>query len=118
MAAARVYLDEDVHTFIAEALRLRGWQALTTAEAGHRGASDEEQIEFAASQGCAIITYNVRDFPRLHYEFLRDGKAHYGILVATQDEPGKTLRALLHLLRSVAAEDLRNQLVYLNAWAS
>ena len=33
MAAAKVYLDEDVHPFIADALRLRGWEALTTREA-------------------------------------------------------------------------------------
>jgi hypothetical protein len=30
MAAIRVYLDEDVHPFIADALRLRGWEALTS----------------------------------------------------------------------------------------
>lgn len=33
MAAIRIYLDEDVHTFIANALRLRGWDALTTTSA-------------------------------------------------------------------------------------
>lgn len=40
MAAIKVYLDEDVHTFIAPALRLRSWEALTTEEAGRRGAND------------------------------------------------------------------------------
>jgi hypothetical protein len=28
MAAIRVYLDEDVNPFIADALRLRGWDAI------------------------------------------------------------------------------------------
>jgi hypothetical protein len=35
MALIRVYLDEDVHNLIADALRLRGWDALTTIEAGY-----------------------------------------------------------------------------------
>ena len=30
MTAAKVYLDEDVHSLIADALRLTGWDALTT----------------------------------------------------------------------------------------
>ncbi len=30
MAAIRLYLDEDAHPFIADAVRIRGWEALTT----------------------------------------------------------------------------------------
>ena len=30
MTAIKLYLDEDVHHLIAQALRLRGWTALTT----------------------------------------------------------------------------------------
>ena len=80
----KVYLDEDVHVFIAEALRLCGWEALTTAESGRLGANDLEQLAFAANHGYAFLTYNSSDFPRLHYEIIISGKTHAGIIVATQ----------------------------------
>ena len=39
MTAVSLYLDEDVHTFIADAVRRRGWQAITTEEADRCGPS-------------------------------------------------------------------------------
>ena len=117
MAAIRVYLDENVHLFIADALRLRGWDTLTTQEAGRRRATDPEQLRFAARQGWALLTYNVQDFPRLHYELLARGETHAGIIFGSQDDPRRNIRALLNLLNSVSAEELSGNLVYLNNWA-
>jgi hypothetical protein len=117
MGAAKVYLDEDVHLFIADALRLRGWQALTTNDAGRRGAGDRDQVRFATENGYAFLTYNVRDLPRVHYEMLAAGEHHSGIIVAVQDDPRRTIRALLNLLASVSAEALCDSLVYANNWA-
>jgi hypothetical protein len=46
----RLYFDEDAnHGALIEALRSRGMDALTSTEAGTRGHSDEEQLEFAKS---------------------------------------------------------------------
>jgi hypothetical protein len=87
MAAIKFYLDEDVHNLIADALRLRGWTAQTTVEAGNQRASDIDQILFAAPGGFSIVTYNVTDFPRLHLEILSRGGSHAGIIVASQDRP-------------------------------
>lgn len=117
MTAVKVYLDEDVHTFIAQALRLRGWEALTTEEAGRRGAKDLDQITFATEHGYAVLTYNRRDFPRLHYEIVAGGQEHAGIIVATQEDPRQNIRALLNLLNTLSAEAMKGQLVYLNNWA-
>ena len=55
MTAIKVYLDEDVHTYIAQALRLRGWVALTTEEAEQRGAENFDQTKQALSH--ATIHY-------------------------------------------------------------
>ena len=44
MADIKIYLDEDVHPFIADALRLRGWQALTTVEAQRRSSTDRGNL--------------------------------------------------------------------------
>lgn len=117
MEAIKVYLDEDVHAFIAHALRLRGWKALIMTEAGQGGATDLDQITFAANQGYAILTYNSRDFPRLHYELLNRGKTHAGIIVATQEDPRRNIRALFNLLNTLSADTISNQLIYLNNWA-
>jgi len=118
MTDIKIYLDEDVHTYIAEALRLRGWIALTTQEAGRRGTEDPDQIVFATNQEYTILTYNSDDYPRLHYDIVSGGNTHTGIILATQDNPRRNIRALLNLLNSLSAEEIRNQLVYLNNWAS
>lgn len=116
MATIKIYLDEDVHPFIAHAVRLRGYEALTTVEAGQRTAGDSDQIDFATSKGMALLTYNSRDFPRIHSDFVRSGRTHAGIIVATQDDPRRNVRALLKLLAVRSAEDIRDILVYLNNW--
>ena len=46
----RLYLDEDVDVLIADVIRGRGFQALTTQEAGRKKKDDDEQLAFAASQ--------------------------------------------------------------------
>ena len=117
MTAIKVYLDEDVHTYIAQALRLRGWEALTTEEAEQRGAVDPEQILFATRQGYSILTYNINDYPRLHYEIINRGETHTGIIVGTREDPRRNISTLLKLLSNVSAEAIKEQLVYLNNWA-
>jgi uncharacterized protein DUF5615 len=116
MAAAKVYLDEDVHPFIASALRLRGWDVLATVEARRCGTSDREQVRFATLNGCSFLTYNVQDLPRIHYEMIAAGESHAGIIVATQDNPRRTIRALLNMLANVSAEEMRDSLIYVNNW--
>jgi hypothetical protein len=116
MAAIKVYLDEDVHSYIAEALRLRGWQTLTTPVAGNQRATDIDQITYATQNSYSILTYNVTDFPRLHSEILASGGSHAGIIVATQERPSANARALLSLLGTFASEDFVDQLIYLNNW--
>lgn len=116
MAAIKIYLDEDVHTFIAQALRLRGWEALTTEEAQRRGCDDLDQISFATNNGYALFTYNVSDFPRLHYEIVTRGDTHSGIIVGTRENPRRNVSALLNILSNLSAEALRDQLLYLNNW--
>lgn len=114
--AIRLYLDEDVHQFIADALRLRGWDALTTHEAGRRRADDLQQIEFAASIGRTIVSYNSSDFPRLHDEIIGRSDSHAGIIVGTQDDSSRNFRALLNILNTLSADEIRDQLLYLNNW--
>lgn len=90
---------------------------LTTQAAEQREAGDLDQIAYATERGYAIVSYNIHDFPRLHYELVMSGRTHAGIIVATQDNPRRNLRALFTLLHTLSAETIRGQLVYLNNWA-
>lgn len=116
MTALRLYLDEDVHAFIADALRLRGYEAIITRDHGRLGANDTDQLTFIQRHGYALLTYNVNDFPHLHFQWLAVGKHHPGIIIASRENPSQNIRALLNLLSLVSAEDLADQLEYLNFW--
>lgn len=69
------HLDEHVDPAIAEALRRRGIDVTTTADAELLSASDEEHVVYALNEQRVIFT-NDRDFLRLH----ADGVKHYGIV--------------------------------------
>ena len=45
-----LYLDEDVSVLITELLRVRGFSAQTTQEAGRRETDSEAQLAYAISQ--------------------------------------------------------------------
>lgn len=40
----RIYLDEDVNVLLADLLKARGFEAITTREAGQLSKTDEEQL--------------------------------------------------------------------------
>ncbi|MEA3459566.1 MAG: DUF5615 family PIN-like protein [Chloroflexota bacterium] len=112
----KLYLNEDVHTRLAEALCQRGFDAITTVEAGMSGSSDEEQLAFATSQGRAILTFNRGDYARLHKRYTERGWEHCGIIVSEQYPIGELLRRMLNLLISLSVKDMRNRLEYLSQW--
>lgn len=94
-----VYADEDLDRPLTRALRDRGLDLLTTAEAGRRRAPDDQQIEHAARLGCVLLTHNGRDFRRLHNAWMAEGRSHAGIIVLPQTGPTarRALRATMLL---------------------
>lgn len=112
----RLLLDEDVQLGLAKALRDRNIDVLSVHDIGRKGLTDEEQIEFAAANGRTIFTYNVRDFIRLHRQFINQGHGHQGIIVSKQLPIGETLRGLLNLMDALSAEDMANRLEFLSNW--
>ena len=52
----RFYLDENMNHDIARALRGRGIDVMTTAEADNIGATDEQQLAFAREENRVIVT--------------------------------------------------------------
>ncbi len=110
---ASLYLDEDVFKDAAQALRLRGFDAVSVYELGRQSLEDSVHLEYAAHEGRAVVTFNISDYLSLHVGYLSSGRSHAGIIVSRQIAIGELVRRLLRLLSTVAAEELRNQFWYL-----
>jgi len=61
-----LFLDEDLHSGLAHALRKRGYDAIHTQELDRKGLSDSNQLLFAIQQERCLFTFNVKDFVILH----------------------------------------------------
>jgi hypothetical protein len=112
----KVYLDEDVPEAVAIALRLRGYNVLTTQEARNKSLSDRDQIASATSEGRVLFTHNVADFLKIHKELMEIGRNHPGIIVSRQRPIGVMVKALLRLLSGVSPEGAENQILWLSDW--
>ena len=109
----RLYLNHDVSPVAGEALRRQGYDVVAAQEVGMADASDEEQLLRAAAEQRSLVSFNVRDYPALHLEFLKHGRTHFGIVLSKQLSVRDTIRALHDLLNSATREDLENQLRWL-----
>ena len=116
MSEVRLYVDEDAgENAVVQGLRACGVDVLTTADADHCGATDREQLAFAAERGRAIYTFNVGDFARLHRERLLQGIDHAGIVVLPDQRcsVGEKIRRIAGFLSRVTAEEMVNRIEYL-----
>ena len=112
----RLYFDRHIMTRLAVDLRGRGYDVLTTEEAGKDTASDEEQLAFATAERRAIRTFNIRDFAPLHDEWQAAGRPHASIVVSRQlgsREYGLFLPRMLRLLNHFTAEEMVGNFVHL-----
>jgi hypothetical protein len=116
MSEVRFFTDEDIHGGVAVALCRRGLDAISTPEAGRRGETDERQLEWAANNGRAIVTFNVAHFATLHASWSEQGKSHAGIIVSSQRPIGDVIRRLQNLAAALTADEIYNQLVFLGDW--
>jgi hypothetical protein len=109
----RLYLDEDIHKRLAVALRLRNFDVTGVHEVKRLGLTDEEQLLHAAAEKRTLFSYNAVDYLRLHTEWSARDQEHFGIIVSDQLPIGETIRRLLNLLNHVAADEIYNQLYWL-----
>jgi hypothetical protein len=59
--------------------------------------TDESQLVFAAKRGRLFLSANIRDFAKLHRDWLEQGKTHSGIVLVPQQRysPGEIVQRLL-----------------------
>jgi hypothetical protein len=111
-----LYTDEDVSPNLAPALRRRGYAAQSTIEAGNIEVSDEGQLVYAAEKGMALLTYNTQHFVPLAEAWYLTGREHGGLILSeqfSQRQFGELLQRVLRLLNRWTADEMKNQIVFL-----
>ena len=53
------------------------------------------------------------DFEKLHNEYLKAGKEHYGIIIAGRRDEYSMLKRILRILNRITADEMKNQLRYI-----
>jgi hypothetical protein len=118
MTAPRFFTDEDVYPHIAEELTRSGFDAVSAQAAGRLHEDDPSQLFWAASQSRSLVSFNVRDYARIHTEWMQQNLEHAGIIVSAQVDIGLLRRRLIRLAKTISAEELQNQLIYLGTYFS
>jgi len=112
-----LYFDEDsMDQALIIALRARGVDVITAADAEMLGVSDLEQLDYAKLQKRVLFSFNRRDFYRLHGQYLAEGKSYQGIILAKQQRYsiGQQLRQVLEVLNSKSEATMINNIVFLS----
>lgn len=108
-----IYLDEDVHVLVGDLIQARGFQAITTRDAGQLSSSDPEQLAYAVNHQKTLVTHNRVDFEQLAQEYFNRNEKHYGIILAVRNSPQEIARRLLIILNNVTADEMENQVRYI-----
>ena len=105
----RFYADEHVPKAVVNGLRQRGVNALTVAEPGMLGASDEEHLAFVRREERVLSTQDA-DFLRLH----SSGTKHAGLVYAPpQSSVGETIRGLLFIHELLTPQEMKGHVEFL-----
>ncbi len=110
----KLHLNEHLSPRLAAQLRTYGFDVTSTLEMNMIATDDDEQLAYAASSQRAIVTFNHKDFSVRHDRYLETGQEHWGIILSTEESLDVLRRRLLKLLNTVTAEELKNQVCWLN----
>jgi predicted nuclease of predicted toxin-antitoxin system len=106
----RLYINENFPQKVVELLRDRGYDVLTTKDAGKSGVGipDEAVLSFAVQENRALITINRKDFIRLH----KINPEHTGIIVCTENHDLEQFVHHIHAkICALTQEELSGQLL-------
>lgn len=79
MTRPALYLDECVNVHVAPLLASRGFTVTTARAVGMLTASDREQLTYASACDAMLVTFDRRDYRRLHLRM----QQHAGMLLVT-----------------------------------
>lgn len=110
----KLHLNEHLSPRLSTQLQRYGFDVISTHEAGLVSEDDDVQLAYASSEQRAIVTFNFRDFVALHEQYLAGEEEHWGIILSTEETFSVLMHRLLRLLNTLSAEDLKNQIRWLN----
>ena len=104
------HLDESCNPAIARALKGRGIEVSTSAEAGLLDASDEAQLEYARSENRVLVTHDA-DFLRLNAANV----PHAGIAYCHPESGsiGEIIRQLVLIWEILEPEEIHGRVEWL-----
>ena len=108
MGKVKLYLDENMDPDLAVVLRSRGYDVISAHEVGMRGKTDEEQLNYAISEGRVLLTFNAKHFAPLAKKYFESNREHFGIIASKAQNLSKMIRLTLNLLNREKAESLKN----------
>jgi predicted nuclease of predicted toxin-antitoxin system len=114
MSAPKIYLNENLSWKIAKAMSEYGYDVVSSYDIGMNAKDDETQFAFAVSEERAVLTNNFGDFVRLCGEYASAEKDHYGVIFTTKCTNWMVIKRLRKLLGTVTAEQMKNQIRWLN----
>ena len=109
---ARFYANENFPSEAIGHLRRLGHDVLTTNEAGksNQAIPDEEVLSFATAEKRAVLTFNRKDFFRLHHQ----NPQHGGIVACTEDVDFEALANRIHETVLMQGDTLDALLIRIN----
>jgi predicted nuclease of predicted toxin-antitoxin system len=113
----RLLLDHHIDERLITDLGRDGFDVTNPRELGTERARDDEHLRWAATHGRAILTSDVKDFPDLGRTWIRQGRDHAGIILVEATPRvsyGELLRRLRAFLDAVSAEEMVNQVRWLD----
>ena len=110
----KLHLNEHLSPRLAVQLRRYGHDVTSSQESLLLSHDDSTQLAHAASEQRAILTFNFTDFVVLHDRYLAEGRDHWGVILSTEESIGVLMHRILRLLNSVSADELKNQIRWLN----
>ena len=120
--SAPLYFDHNINPRLARDLRRHGFDAVHSKEIGYDQAEDEDHRRWAAAAGRVLFTFDLDDYPVLAAQWFEREEAHEGIIISIGPPRlayGELLRRLLNRLDSFTAEQLANQVLWLDAsWST
>ena len=107
------YMDHHVNIAIANGLRKRGIDVVTTFEDGMADVADEVLLSHVASLGRVLVTQD-KGFHRICSRWNRSGREFPGIVFAVQEsiDIGRTIEYLELVARVFSTEEIRNRIEY------
>ncbi|MBI3965800.1 MAG: DUF5615 family PIN-like protein [Chloroflexi bacterium] len=112
----RVLLDEMIAHVLAGQMRNRNYDVVSVHEVGlgNRSAQDDPILENAATNGLAVMTFNVNHFTALDEKWREAGKQHSGIIAAPElSDVGEMVRRLSLHLDTTEPASQHNQIIWL-----